>query len=156
MDGHSWDPESLKLVCGIPSRIWEGMAVTNFKLASDGRSDRRKRIVNPIPVWSRTSRWLAMPWQSIWIIFTERMGCSHWQRWCPYRKLAMERSKTDWMKTAGKQRFRGTKASPYAYLKFSPTIYISISIFNFCLFIIIIRKLHNHLISDWLRFTRWP
>ena len=40
----------------------------------------------------------------------------------------MERSKTDWMKTAGKQRFRGTKASLCAYLKFSPMIYISISI----------------------------
>ena len=38
------------LVCGIPSRIWEGMAVTNFKLASAGHSNRRKRIVNPIPV----------------------------------------------------------------------------------------------------------
>ena len=65
MDGHSWDPESLNLVCGIPSRIWEGMAVTSFKLASAGRSDRRKRIVNPIPVWSRTSRWLAMQWHRI-------------------------------------------------------------------------------------------
>ena len=43
-------------------------------------------------------------------------------------KLAMERSKTDWMKAAGKQRFRGMKASLFAYLKFSPMIYISISI----------------------------
>ena len=46
----------------------------------------------------------------------------------PYIKLAMERSRKDWMKTAGKQKFRGTKASLYAYLKFSPMIYISISI----------------------------
>ncbi|QHN77234.1 uncharacterized protein DS421_19g650880 [Arachis hypogaea] len=37
----------------------------------------------------------------------------------------MERSKTDWMKIAGKQRFRGTKASPFAYLKFSPMNYIT-------------------------------
>ena len=60
--------------------------------------------------------------------FHKRMGCSHWQRWCPYIKPAIERSKTDWMKTAGKQRFRGMKASLYAYLKFSPMIYISVSI----------------------------
>ncbi|QHO19243.1 uncharacterized protein DS421_11g327190 [Arachis hypogaea] len=40
-------------------------------------------------------------------------------------KPAMERSKTDWMKIAGKQRFRGTKASPFAYLKFSPMNYIN-------------------------------
>ena len=40
----------------------------------------------------------------------------------------MERSKIDWMKTAGKQRFRGTNASLCAYLKVSPMIYISISI----------------------------
>ena len=32
------------------------------------------------------------------------------------------------MKTVGKQRFRGTKASLHAYLKFSPMNYISISI----------------------------
>ncbi|KAL1321707.1 hypothetical protein AAHE18_14G146400 [Arachis hypogaea] len=36
----------------------------------------------------------------------------------------MERSKTDWVKIAGKQRFRGTKASLFAYLKFSPMTYI--------------------------------
>ena len=88
-------------------------------------------------------------------IFTERMKSSHWQWWCPYIKPAMERSRTDWMKTAGKQRFRRTKASLYAYLKFSPMNYISTSILIFYLFIII-RKLHNHLISAWLRFTRWP
>ena len=46
----------------------------------------------------------------------------------PYIQLAMERIRTGWMKTAGKQRIRGTKASLYAYLKFSPMIYISISI----------------------------
>ena len=45
-----------------------------------------------------------------------------------YIKLAIERSKIDWMKIAGKQRFRGTKASLFAYLKFSPMSYISISI----------------------------
>ena len=53
----------------------------------------------------------------------------------PYIKLAMERSRTDWMKTAGKQRFKGTKASLYAYLKFSLMNYISISILVYVLFI---------------------
>ena len=42
MDGHSCDPKSLNLVCGIPSRIREGMAVTSFKLASAGHSEDAK------------------------------------------------------------------------------------------------------------------
>ena len=54
----------------------------------------------------------------------------------PYIKLAMERSRNDWMKIAGKQRFRGTKASLFAYLKFSPMNYISISILIFYLLLI--------------------
>ena len=160
------------------------MTVTNFKLASAGRSDRRKRITgfypNLIENWQMISRavtehldhfrkrigcshWPRWCLQMIShavtahrTIFTERMKSSHWQWWCPYIKPAMERSKIDWMKTAGKQRFRGTNASLYAYLKFPSMIYISIFIFIFCLFIIIIRKLHNHLLSAWLRFTRWP
>ncbi|QHO35277.1 hypothetical protein DS421_9g274160 [Arachis hypogaea] len=37
----------------------------------------------------------------------------------------MERSKKDWMKTVGKQRDGRDKASPYAYLKFSPMNYIN-------------------------------
>jgi len=44
----------------------------------------------------------------------------------------MERSKKDWMKTVGKQRDGRDKASPFAYLKFSPMNYISISIFTLC------------------------
>ena len=76
MDGHSWDPESLNLVCGIPSRIWEGMAVTSFKLASAGRSDRRKRING-----SYSRQMISHAVTAHWTIFTERTG-GHWQRWC--------------------------------------------------------------------------
>lgn len=36
----------------------------------------------------------------------------------PYIQLAIERSKNDWRKAVGKQRFRRDKASPYTYLKF--------------------------------------
>ena len=68
----------------------------------------------------------------------------------PYIQLAMERSRKDWMKTAGKQRFRGTKASPYAYLKFSPMNYISIFIFILCFIHLLIINTHNHLNPpDW-------
>ena len=35
----------------------------------------------------------------------------------PNIKLAMERSMNDWKKAIGKQRFKGNKASSYAYLK---------------------------------------
>ena len=59
----------------------------------------------------------------------------------PYIQLAMERSMKDWMKTAGKQRFRGTKASLYTYLKFSPMNYISIFILIYVLFIFQLSKL---------------
>ena len=53
----------------------------------------------------------------------------------PYIQLAMERSKKDWMKTVGKQKDGRDKASPYAYLKFLPMNYISISILFYVLFI---------------------
>ena len=95
-------------------------------------------------------RWLAMPWQGILDHFHKRRGCSHWQRWCPCIKPAMERSKTDWMKAAGKQRLRGTKASLHAYLKFSPMNYISVSIPIFCLISIIFENsIINYYPPDW-------
>ena len=50
----------------------------------------------------------------------------------PNIQLAMEMSKKDWIKTVGKQRDGRDKASSYAYLKFSPMNYISISIFILC------------------------
>ena len=49
----------------------------------------------------------------------------------PYIQLAMERSKKDWIKAVGKQRFGRNTTPPYTYLKFPPMNYISISIFNF-------------------------
>ena len=84
------NPESLNLVCGIPSRIPGlndcdelqthdcGVLVTDAKESLDS-----------IPTWSRTNSWLAMLWQSIWTIFTERMGSSHWQWWSTNTQLAI-------------------------------------------------------------------
>jgi len=56
----------------------------------------------------------------------------------PNIKLAMERSMNDWKKAIGKQRFRRNKASSYAYLKFQPKNYISISIFILCFIYLLI------------------
>ena len=64
----------------------------------------------------------------------------------PNIQLAMERSKKDWMKTVGKQRDGRDKASPYAYLKFSPMNYISISIFILCF-------IHKSSITIWICLT---
>jgi len=57
----------------------------------------------------------------------------------PNIQLAMEMSMNDWMKAVEKQRFRRNKASPYAYLKFSPMNYISISILFSVIYILIIK-----------------
>ena len=102
--------------------------------------------MDSIPAWPRTDRWLPMMWQSIGDVFTERMGGSHWQRWNPCIQLAMERSKKDWMKTVGKQRDGRDKASPFAYLKFSPMNYISISIFIF--------MFYSSFITIWVCLTK--
>ena len=62
----------------------------------------------------------------------------------------MERSTHDWKKTIGKQRLRGNKASPYAYLKFSLMNCISISILFYVLFLFLLSKPYNHLnLPDW-------
>ena len=109
-----------------------------------------KGSMDPIPTWVRTDRWLAVRWQRIWTIFTERTDGSHWQRWSPNIQLAMERSMNDWMKAIGKQRFRRSKASPYAYMKFSPMNCISISI----LFYVWFRSFnYQNPITIWIRLT---
>ena len=127
------NPESLNLVCGIPSRILglndcdELQTPEGWALVTDA-----KESMDSIPTWLRTDRWLAMPWQGALNIFTERTGLYPLTTVMPNIQLAMERSKKDWMKTLGKQRDGRDKASPYTYLKFSPMNYISISIFTLC------------------------
>ena len=64
----------------------------------------------------------------------------------PNIQLAMERSKKDWMKTVGKQRDGRDQASPYAYLKFPPMNYISISIFIF--------MFYSSFITIWVCLTK--
>ena len=60
------NPESLNLVCGIPSRILglndcdELQTPEGWALVTDA-----KESMDSIPTWLRTDRWLAMLWQSI-------------------------------------------------------------------------------------------
>ena len=152
MDGHSWDPESLNLVCGIPSRIWEGMVVTSFKLASAGRSDKRKRIVNPIPVWSRTDRWLAMQWQRIgpfsqrgWDVAIDNGDALH---------KACHGKEYEWL-NEGSRKAEIQKEQSIS-IRLSEILTNDLHKYFYPSFITKFRKLHNYFISAWLRFTRWP
>ena len=117
------------------------MAVTRFKLTSAGRSDRRKRITESYSSMIE-NRQMSRAVTVHFGPFSLRGRKVATDNGETLLKLAMERSKKDWMKTVGKQRDRRDKASSYAYLKFSPVNYISISIFIFMFYSYI---LHNHL-----------
>ena len=129
---HSRESGRSNLVCGILSRIqWLNDCDVLQTPEGGALVTDAKESLDSIPAWLRTDRWIAVSWQGALNISTERMGGNHWQRWNPCIQLVMERSKKDWMKTVGKQRDGRDKASPFAYLKFSPMNYISISIFIF-------------------------
>ena len=78
------------------------MAVTSFKLASAGRSDRRKRITESYSSMIENRQMISRAVTAHLGPFSLRGRKVAIDNVMPYITLAMERSMNDWMKTAGK------------------------------------------------------
>ena len=94
---HSRESGRSNLVCGILSRIqWLNDCDVLQTPEGGALVTDAKESLDSIPAWSRTDRWIAVPWQGALNISTERMGGSHWQRWNPCIQLAMEGALRAW------------------------------------------------------------